>query len=112
MLFLSHWARKLSWQERCRFATAGTRGARAPALGSIVAIDVDEIQYGKGRNYLTLVYRIPPAVHPPCYGSAKSGPFKGGEHPINRGPVNRTTHGEDEGHGAVLPRNKAGSGKA
>src|SRR3954451_2245870 len=70
MLFLAHWARKLSWQETAtafRSSWDKVRQAveyvvewglehrnRAP----IRAIGVDEIQYARGHKYLTLVYQI------------------------------------------------------
>ena len=70
MLFLAHWARKLSWKETAEeFRTSWdkvhdaveyvvTWGLEHRALGAIRAIGVDEIQYGKGHKYLTLVYQI------------------------------------------------------
>jgi len=75
MLFLAHWARKLSWQETAWQETAvafrGTWdkvcqaveyvvewGLEHRNLGPIRAIGVDEIQYAKGHMYLTLVYQI------------------------------------------------------
>jgi hypothetical protein len=35
-------------------------------IGAIQAIGVDEIQYGKGHTYLTLVYQIEQGWHPPA----------------------------------------------
>lgn len=70
MLYLAHWARKLSWKETAQsFHTSWEKVVQAVEyvvqwglahreLGSIRAIGVDEIQYGKGHNYLTLVYQI------------------------------------------------------
>src|SRR5436305_8736322 len=70
MLFLARWARRLSWKETAQaFRTSWdkvfdavehvvTFGLEHRVLGQIEAIDVDEIQYGKGHKYLTLVYQI------------------------------------------------------
>jgi len=70
MLFLAHWARKLSWQETAAsFRSSWDKvrqaveyvvewGLAHRSLGPIVAIGVDEIQYNKGHKYLTLVYQI------------------------------------------------------
>ena len=70
MLFLAHWARRLSWQETANaFRTSWDKvcqaveyvvawGLEHREIGAIQAIGVDEIQYGKGHNYLTLVYQI------------------------------------------------------
>jgi transposase len=70
MLFLAHWARKLSWQEtavsfRSTWDTVCQsvgyvvqRGIEHRQLGTIGAIGVDEIQYAKGHKYLTLVCQI------------------------------------------------------
>jgi transposase len=70
MLFLAHWARKLSWQETAAsFRSSWDKvrqaveyvvewGLAHRRLGPILAIGVDEIQYGKGHKYLTLVYQI------------------------------------------------------
>jgi len=70
MLFLAHWARKLSWQETARsFHTSWEKVSQAVAwvvewglahrtLGPLRALGVDEIQYGRGHHYLTLVYQI------------------------------------------------------
>ena len=75
MLFLAHWARKLSWQETAMsFRSSWDKvcqsveyvvqwGLEHRQLGPIVAIGVDEIQYGKGHKYSTLVNRA--AVHAP-----------------------------------------------
>ena len=70
MLYLAHWARKLSWKETARsFHTSWEKVHQAVSyvvqwglahrqLGPIRAIGVDEIAYGKGHDYLTLVYQI------------------------------------------------------
>lgn len=70
MLFLAHWARKLSWKETARaFHTSWDKvyqaveyvvqwGLEHRELGVLRAIGVDEIQYGRGHQYLTLVYQI------------------------------------------------------
>lgn len=70
MLYLAHWARKLSWKETAQsFRTSWEKvvlsveyvvqwGLAHRELGAIRAIGVDEIQYGKGHQYLTLVYQI------------------------------------------------------
>lgn len=70
MLFLSAWARKLSWKETAQsFHTSWEKvydaveyvvqwGLRERSLDTIRAIGVDEIQYGRGHQYLTLVYQI------------------------------------------------------
>lgn len=70
MLYLAQWARKLSWKETAQsFHTSWEKvvqsveyvvqwGLEHRELGTIRAIGVDEIQYGKGHQYLTLVYQI------------------------------------------------------
>ena len=70
MLFLAHWARKLSWQETARsFRSSWEKvcqsveyvvqwGLEHRQLSPIAAIGVDEIQYARGHKYLTLVYQI------------------------------------------------------
>lgn len=70
MLYLAHWARKLSWQETARsFHTSWEKvcqaveyvvqwGLEHRQLGPIRAIGVDEIAVGRGHDYLTLVYQI------------------------------------------------------
>jgi transposase len=70
MLFLARWARCLSWKETAEaFRTSWekvfdavehvvTFGLEHRVFGQIDAIGVDEIQYAKGQNYLTLVYQI------------------------------------------------------
>lgn len=69
-LFLARWARKLSWKETAEsFCTSWDtvfRSVKAVVayglahrnLDEITAIGVDEIQYGKGHQYLTVVYQI------------------------------------------------------
>jgi transposase len=70
MLYLAQWARKLSWQETARsFHTSWEKVSQAVewvvqwglahrTLGPLRALGVDEIQYGRGHQYLTLVYQI------------------------------------------------------
>ena len=70
MLYLAHWARKLSWKDTAQsFHTSWEKVQQAVAyvvqwglehreLGHIRAIGVDEIAYGRGHEYLTLVYQI------------------------------------------------------
>jgi transposase len=70
MLFLAQWARKLSWKETAQaFHTSWEKvfnaveyvvqwGLQQRSLQSVRAIGVDEIQYGRGHQYLTLVYEI------------------------------------------------------
>lgn len=70
MLHLAHWARKLSWSETAlSFRTTWDQvcqaveyvvqwGLEHRELGSVRAIGVDEIQWGRGHDYLTLVYQI------------------------------------------------------
>lgn len=70
MLFLAHWAKRLSWKETAQaFQTSWEKvfhaveyvvqwGLQARSLDSVRAIGVDEIQYGRGHQYLTLVYEI------------------------------------------------------
>ena len=69
-LFLARWARRLSWQEVARcfevswaqvFASVRRVvefGLKHRDLEGVGAIGVDEIQYAKGHQYLTLVYQI------------------------------------------------------
>src|SRR5450631_4356850 len=69
MLFLAHWARKLSWQETAvSFRSTWDKvcqsveyvvqwGLEHRQLGPIVAIGVDEIQYAKGHKYLSRMNR-------------------------------------------------------
>jgi transposase len=70
VLFLAHWARKLSWKETAlSFRTSWDKVCKAVevvvqwglehrTLGPIQAIGVDEVAYAKGHKYLTLVYQI------------------------------------------------------
>ena len=70
VLFLAHWAKKLSWKETAlSFRTSWDKvcqavevvvawGLEHRTLESIQAIGVDEVAYGKGHKYLTLVYQI------------------------------------------------------
>jgi transposase len=70
MQFLAHWARKLSWTDVARsFNTSWVQvchaveyvvswGLEHRTLGAISAIGVDEIHFGQGQKYLTLVYEI------------------------------------------------------
>ena len=69
-LFLARWARKLSWKEVAEsFSTTWDNvyrsvkavveyGLKHRSMDHVTAIGVDEIQYGKGHQYLTLVYQI------------------------------------------------------
>lgn len=68
--FLARWAKRLSWQEVARvFHTSWNTVYRAVTtlvlwgvtnrtLEGITAVGIDEIQWGKGHRYLTLVYQI------------------------------------------------------
>lgn len=70
MQFLAYWARKLSWQEVAEsFQTTWPKvfqsvayivewGLKHRDLSGITAIGIDEIQWHKGHEYLTLVYQI------------------------------------------------------
>ena len=70
MQFLAQWARRLSWQETARaFRTSWEKvyqavewvvdwGLERRSIDAVRAIGVDEIQYGRGHQYLTLVYQI------------------------------------------------------
>lgn len=69
-VFLSRWAKRLSWKETATiFGTSWDTVYRAVdwvvrwglvhrEIGSLEAIGVDEIQYRRGHQYLTLVYQI------------------------------------------------------
>lgn len=69
-IFLSHWAKYLSWQEVARQFRVSWKnvfesvehvveyGLKHRNLDTINAIGIDEIQYLKGHKYLTLVYQI------------------------------------------------------
>jgi transposase len=70
MLFLADWARSLAWMEvATRFHTGWKQvytavryvvewGLEHRDLSGVKAIGVDEIQYGHGQSYLTLVYQL------------------------------------------------------
>ena len=70
MLYLAHWARKLSWKETASsFGTTWDQvchaveyvvqwGLAHRELGALRAIGVDEIHIGKSGKFLTLVYQI------------------------------------------------------
>lgn len=69
-LFLASWAKRLSWSEVALiFNTSWGRvydsvqwvveyGLQKRDISAVKAIGVDEVQYQKGHNYLTLVYQI------------------------------------------------------
>ena len=69
-IFLATWARRLAWHETAKiFNTNWGRVRDAVAwvveyglahrdLSGITAIGIDEMQYSKGHNYMTLVYQI------------------------------------------------------
>lgn len=69
-LFLARWARRLSWKEMAEvFNTSWEKvyqsvshvvsyGLKHRDLQDIESIGVDEIQYGQGHQYLTLIYQI------------------------------------------------------
>jgi transposase len=69
-LFLSRWARRLSWSEVSRIYLVSwdtvfdavksvvSYGLNRQSLENIEAIGVDEVQYQKGHRYMTLVYQI------------------------------------------------------
>ena len=68
--FLARWAKKLSWTEVARsFRTSWDQvyhsvkyvveyGIAHRRLDQVTALGVDEIQFGKGHHYLTLLYQI------------------------------------------------------
>ena len=70
MLYLAHWARKLSWKETAlSFGTTWDQvcyaveyvvqwGLEHRELGTLRAIGVDEIHIGQSHKFLTLVYQI------------------------------------------------------
>ena len=70
MLYLAHWARKLSWKETATsFGTTWDQvchaveyvvqwGLEHRELGTLRAIGVDEIHIGQSHKFLTLVYQI------------------------------------------------------
>jgi len=69
-IFLARWARRLSWKETAEVfltswenvfrsvQTVVSYGLLNRCLSGITAIGVDEWQFGKGHQYLTLVYQI------------------------------------------------------
>ena len=69
-LFLSHWAKLISWKEVARQFRVNWHqvfeaiqhvvnyGLKNRCLDEVTAIGVDEIQYLRGHKYLTLVYQI------------------------------------------------------
>jgi len=69
-LYLADWAKALSWQEVARrfgvnwrqvfesVRYAVTWGLERRDLSGVRAIGVDEIQFGKGHRYLTVVYQL------------------------------------------------------
>lgn len=73
-LFLARWARKLCWKETAEsFCTSWDTvyrsvktivayGLEHRSLDGIEAIGVDEVQYGKGHKYLTVVYQLDAGV--------------------------------------------------
>jgi transposase len=73
-LFLAQWARKLSWKETAEsFGSSWDTVYRAVKmlveyglahrnLDEIEAIGVDEVQYGKGHKYITVVYQLDAGV--------------------------------------------------
>ena len=73
-LFLARWARKLSWKDVAEsFGTTWDNvfrsvkavveyGLKHRRMDGITAIGADEIHYGKGHKYLTLVYQIDAGV--------------------------------------------------
>jgi len=68
--FLAQWARKLSWKEVAQtfevswqsvyrsVASIVEYGLKHRSLDDINAIGVDEVHFGKGQKYLTVVYQI------------------------------------------------------
>ena len=70
MLFLADWARLLSWQDvACRFRVNWHQvfesvryvvewGLAHRDLSGVTALGVDEIQFGRGHQYLTVVYQL------------------------------------------------------
>lgn len=69
-LFLARWARRLSWRETAHcflvpwdtvhrsVAWVVAHGLRNRDLGGIGALGIDEVSYGVGHRYMTLVYQI------------------------------------------------------
>jgi transposase len=72
LIFLAHWAGKLTWQEVARsFHTSWEKvfqavefvvkwGLEHRDMSGVTAIGIDEIAWQKGHKYLTLVYQIDP----------------------------------------------------
>lgn len=68
--FLSGWARRLSWQETARcfsvswdvvhaaVSWAVDHGLKNRDLDDVNALGIDEVAYGRGHRYMTLVYQI------------------------------------------------------
>jgi len=69
-LYLADWAKVLSWQEVARRFGVNWRqvfesvrhvvswGLERRDLGAVTALGIDEIQFGKGHQYLTVVYQL------------------------------------------------------
>jgi transposase len=69
-LFLARWAKRLSWRETAEIFEVNwvqvhaavkyvvDYGMKRRDLSGVTAIGVDEVQYGQGHQYLTLVYDI------------------------------------------------------
>lgn len=69
-IFLSHWAKLLSWKEVAQQFKVSWQnvfesiqyvvdyGLTHRCLDNVTALGIDEIQYQRGHNYLTLVYQI------------------------------------------------------
>lgn len=69
-IYLARWAKRLSWQEvAVTFQTSWEKvyrsvryvvefGLKHRVLSDIEAIGIDEVQFGKGHQYLTLVYQL------------------------------------------------------
>jgi transposase len=82
-LFLAQWARKLSWKETARsfgsswdtvyrsVKSVVAYGLEHRNLDGIEAIGVDEIQYGKGHKYLTVVYQLDAGIRRLIYVGQK-----------------------------------------
>ena len=69
-IFLAHWAKLLSWKEVATQFNVSWRnvfesvqhvvayGLQHRCLDNVRSLGIDEIQYARGHNYLTLVYQI------------------------------------------------------
>jgi transposase len=69
-LFLADWAKLLSWEETARRFGVGWRqvfeavrhvvewGLAHRDLSGVTAVGIDEVQFGKGQQYLTVVYQL------------------------------------------------------